>query len=124
MQRYVWLARLIDELLGMVDAKKIGIAQGVEISFLSEEAQQWVSVILEETGASISNTQAAKLKEFGKSGELTLAMVRLILSEEKPKERKVTLKSDKINRYFPEDYSNDDIEGVIIQLLEEWQSKQ
>lgn len=123
-QRYVWLARLIDELLGMVDAKKIGIAQGVEISFLSEEAQQWVSVILEETGASISNTQAAKLKEFGKSGELTLAMVRLILSEEKPKERKVTLKSDKINRYFPEDYSNDDIEGVIIQLLEEWQSKQ
>ena len=123
-QRYVWLARLIDELLGMVDAKKIGIAQGVEISFLSEEAQQWVSAILEETGASISNTQAAKLKEFGKSGELTLAMVRLILSEEKPKERKVTLKSDKINRYFPEDYSNDDIEGIIIQLLEEWQSKQ
>ena len=123
-QRYVWLARLIDELLGMVDAKKIGIAQGVEISFLSEEAQQWVSVILEETGASISNTQAAKLKEYGKSGELTLAMVRLILSEEKPRERKVTLKSDKINRYFPEDYSNDDIEGIIIQLLEEWQSKQ
>lgn len=123
-QRYVWLARLIDELLGMVDAKKIGIAQGVEISFLSEEAQQWVSVILEETGATISNAQAAKLKEFGKSGELTMAMVRLILSEEKPKERKVTLKSDKINRYFPEDYSSDDIEGIIIQLLEEWQSKQ
>ena len=30
-QRYVWLARLSDELLGMVDAKKIGIAQGVDI---------------------------------------------------------------------------------------------
>ena len=123
-QRYVWLARLTDELLGMVDAKKIGIAQGVDISFLSEEAQQWIFVILEETGASVSNAQAAKLKEFGKSGELTLAMVRLILSEEKPRERKVTLKGDKIGRYFPEDYSNDDIEGIIIQLLEEWQSKQ
>ena len=123
-QRYVWLARLTDELLGMVDAKKIGIAQGVDISFLSEEAQQWIFVILEETGASVSNAQAAKLKEFGKSGELTLAMVRLILSEEKPKERKVTLKSDKINRFFPEDYSSDDIEDIIIQLLEEWQNKQ
>ena len=32
----------------------------------------------------------AQLKEYGKSGELTLPMVRLILTEEKPKERKVT----------------------------------
>ncbi len=123
-QRYVWLARLSDELLGMVDAKKIGIAQGVDISFLSEEQQQYVTVILQETGASVSNAQAAKLKEYGKSGELTLAMVRMILEEEKPKERKVTIKGDKISRYFSEDYSNDDIEGIIIQLLEEWQSKQ
>ena len=123
-QRYVWLARLSDELLGMVDAKKIGIAQGVDISFLSEEQQQYVTVILQETGASVSNAQAAKLKEYGKSGGLTLAMVRLILAEEKPKERKVTIKGDKISRYFSEDYSNDDIEGIIIQLLEEWQSKQ
>ena len=119
-QRYVWLARLSDELLGMVDAKKIGIAQGVDISFLSEEQQQYVTVILQETGASVSNAQAAKLKEYGKGGELTLAMVRLILSEEKPKERKVTIKGDKISRYFSEDYSNDDIESIIIQLLEEW----
>ena len=123
-QRYVWLARLSDELLGMVDAKKIGIAQGVDISFLSEEQQQYVTVILQETGASVSNAQAAKLKEYGKSGELTLAMVRMILEEEKPKERKVTIKGDKIGRYFSEDYSNDDIEGIIIQLLEEWQSRQ
>ncbi len=119
-QRYVWLARLSDELLGMVDAKKIGISQGVDISFLSEEQQQYVAVILQETGASVSNAQAAKLKDYGRSGDLTLAMVRLILAEEKPKERKVTIKGDKISRYFSEDYSNDDIEGIIIQLLEEW----
>ena len=119
-QRYVWLARLSDELLGMVDAKKIGIAQGVDISFLSEKQQQYVTVILQETGASVSNAQAAKLKEYGKSGELTLAMVRMILEEEKPKERKVTIKGDKIGRFFPEEYSNDDIEDIIIRLLEEW----
>lgn len=123
-QRYVWLARLSDELLDMVDKKKIGIAQGVDISFLSEEQQQYVTVILQETGASVSNAQASKLKEYGKSGDLTLAMVRLILTEEKPKERKVTIKGEKISQYFSEDYSNDDIEGIIIQLLEEWQKKQ
>ena len=123
-QRYVWLARLSDELLGMVDAKKIGISQGVDISFLSEAQQEYVTAVLQETGVSVSSSQAAKLKEYGKSGELTPAMARLIMAEDKPKERKVTIKGDKISRYFPEEYSNDDIEGIIIQLLEEWQGRQ
>ena len=123
-QRYIWLARLSDELLELVDRKKIGLVQGVDISFLTEQGQEWVQGILEETGASISTTQSSKLKEYGKNGELTLPMVRLILAEEKPKERKVTIKADKISRYFTEDYSSEDIENIIYQLLEEWQSKQ
>lgn len=123
-QRYIWLARLSDELLEMVDKKKIGLVQGVDISFLTEQAQEWVQVIMKETGTNISTVQSAKLKEYGKKGELTMPMVRLILTEEKPKERKVTLKAEKISRYFPEEYSESEIENVIIELLEEWQKKQ
>lgn len=123
-QRYIWLSRLSDELLEMVDKKKIGLVQGVDISFLTEQAQEWVQVIMEETGANISTTQSAKLKEYGKKGELTMPMVRLILTEEKPRERKVTLKAEKISRYFPEEYSESEIEKVIIELLEAWQKKQ
>lgn len=123
-QRYIWLSRLSDELLEMVDTKKLGFSQGVDISFLSEEAQQWVEVIIEERGCNVSTVQSGKLKEYGKSGELTLAMVRLILTEEKPKERKVTLKEDKISKYFAEDYSSEDIENIIIQLLDEWKKRQ
>lgn len=113
-QRYIWLSRLSDELLEMVDTKKLGFSQGVDISFLSEEAQQWAEVIIEEQGCNVSTVQSGKLKEYGKSGELTLAMVRLILTEEKPKERKVTLKADKISKYFSDSYSNEEIENVII----------
>ena len=123
-QRYIWLSRLSDELLEMVDKKKIGLVQGVDISFLTEQAQEWVQVIMEETGTNISTVQSAKLKEHGKKGELNMPMVRLILTEEKPKERKVTLKAEKISRYFPEEYSESEIENVIIELLEEWQKKQ
>ena len=122
-QRYIWLSRLSEELLAMVDHKKIGFSQGVDISFLPEEAQQWVQVILEEQGCTISTAQSAKIKEYGKSGELTFAMVRLILTEEKPKERRVTLKADKISRYFEEEYSSEEIEDIIIQLLDEWSAK-
>ena len=121
-QRYIYLARLSDVLLDMVDKKKIGIVQGVELSFLTEQQQEWVQVALEETGVTISTAQASKLKEHGKSDELTLPMVRLILTEAKPRERKVTIKADRISRYFPEDYSNEQIENVIYQLLDEWNS--
>ena len=122
-QRYIWLARLSDELLEMVDTKKLGFSQGVDISFLSEEAQQWVEVIIEEQGCNVSTVQSGKLKEYGKSGELTFAMVRLILTEEKPKERKVTLKADKISKYFSDSYSNEEIENVIISLLDKWREE-
>ena len=50
-------------------------------------------------------------------------MVRMILTEEKPKERKVTLKADKISEYFAEDCSSEEIEGIIIQLLDEWSAR-
>lgn len=123
-QRYIWLARLIPDLLEMVDVKKVGISQGSEISFLSGEAQEWVLAVIRETGVSVSNIQAAKLKEYGKAGDLTLGMVRLILTEEKPKERKVLIRGDKINKYFPADYSSEDIEDVIIRLLEDWKNRE
>lgn len=122
-QRYIWLARLSDELLDMVDTKKLGFSQGVDISFLSEEAQHWVEVIIEEQRCSVSTVQSGKLKEYGKIGELTLAMVRLILTEEKPKERKFTMKSDKIGRYFSDSYSNEEIEDIILSLLDKWKEK-
>jgi len=122
-QRYIWLARLSEELLEMVDTKKLGFSQGVDISFLSEEAQQWVEVIIEEQRCSVSTVQSGKLKEYGKSGELTLAMVRLILTEEKPKERKFTMKSDKIGRYFSDSYSNEEIEDIILSLLDKWKEE-
>ena len=122
-QRYIWLSRLSEELLIMVDSKKLGFSQGVDISFLTEEAPQWVQAVIEEQGCSVSMVQSGKLKEYGKSGELTFAMVRLILTEEKPKERKITIKSDKIGEYFSDSYSNEEIENIIISLLDKWKEE-
>ena len=83
-----------------------------------------MQVIIEETGCAVSTSQSSKLKEYGKNGELTLAMVRLILTEEKPKERKVTIKADKLMEFFSKDSTNEEIETVIYVLLQEWKNKQ
>lgn len=123
-QRYIWLSRLSSALLEMVDNKKLGFSQGVDISFLTAEAQQWVLDAIEELRCPVSTAQSARLKEYGKNGELTPAVVRLILSQEKPKGRRVTLKADKIGKYFTDSYSSEDIENIIIGLLDEWREKQ
>lgn len=122
-QRYIWLSRLSDGLLAMVDNKKIGLAQGIDLSFLSDEMQGWIQDFLQKTGSNISMVQSAKIKEYGRARELTPAMVQVILNDEKPKERRVTLKADKISSYFNDDYSDKDIEAVILELLEEWKRR-
>lgn len=123
-QRYIRLAGLLDELLDMVDKKRLGFIPGVDISYLTEEQQYWVLEVLSTTSMVISKVQAASLKEYAKTGELTFAMVDLILSEKKKTERKLIINTNKISQYFPEDYTNEDMEVVIVQLLDEWRRKQ
>ena len=123
-QIYIWISRLSDSLLDMVDAKKIGIMQAVDLSFLSEDAQQWVLVAIQETNVVITTQQSAMLKESDKKGELTFPMVRMMLEKEKTVERKVVIKTERINNYFPATYSREQIENIIYQLLENWKSMQ
>ena len=98
--------------------------QAVDISFLSEDAQQWVLVAIQDTNAVITKQQSAMLKESDKKGELTFPMVRMLLEKEKPVERKVVIKTERINSYFPDTYSTDDIEKIIFQLLDNWKNTQ
>ena len=78
-----------------------------------------MQVVLEETGVIISTVQASRLKEYGKSDELTLPMVAAILTEPKP----IGAKSNHQGRQrsadiFQKIYSNEQIENVIYQLLD------
>lgn len=123
-QRYIWISRLSDSLLDMVDTKKIGIMQAVDLSFLSENAQQWVLDVIQEINAGITTQQSAMLKESDKKGELTFPMVRMLLEKEKTVERKVIIKTERINSYFPATYSRKEIENIIYQLLDNWKSTQ
>lgn len=78
-QRYIWLSRLSDKILDMVDRKKIGFVQGIDISFLTAEEQGWVQDIMERQGACISTSQSARLKDYGRKGELTPALIESVL---------------------------------------------
>jgi ParB family chromosome partitioning protein len=122
-QRYIWLSNLSDTLLGFVDEKKLPIRSGVEISYLTDKEQGWIEEIVGSTGVVITPAQAEKIKGYSQSKELTKALLNEILSEEKPKPRKITFKGEKLSRYFPEDMPVEEIEEKIIRILDEWKDK-
>ena len=123
-QRYIWLSRLNDDLLNMVDQKQIGITQGVNISFLSPVDQDIVlRCILNNKHLSISVAQSEQLKEYGQQGKITEDVVELILTD-RPRKRQVVLSSSQLMKYFSEDYTAEGIENVIVTLLEEWAARQ
>lgn len=86
---------------------------GIRLANIGEKVINEKEIVAERNGS-----PPLKRKKYGNNRELILRMVRLIREEEKPREGKVTRKSDEINGYFLEDYSESAIEGVMIQLWE------
>ena len=124
-QRYIWLANLLDELLDMVDTKKLGFLQGVDISFLKKKEMQWVLDVIKKVNINVSTKQSKVLKKCSQDGDLTEAKVWEILSinKEGGGGRKITLKSEVINKYFADFCTEKDIEEIIISLLDQWKAK-
>ena len=123
-QRYIWLSRLSSELLEMVDKKKIPLMVGVEISFLSTQYQEYIhELIKEDVGISITRTQAQHLKELFQSEKLSNEIIKTILLKEKTKREKFVIKPDRLSKYFDSNVSNEEIEKIIFQLLDNWKKK-
>ena len=64
--------------------------------------------------------QATKMKKYNGEGTLSEAVIDAILSETANKPVTVTLKSEKLTKYFPKSYSKEQMEDVITTLLEQW----
>lgn len=124
-QRYIRLTELIEELLQLVDGKKIAFLIGVELSYLDKTTQKWIYDYLNE-GIMISSEQIAELKKRQEEGSLTQATVSAVLMKRPvlKVKRNITINEKKLNSYFPGNYSREDMENVIYKLLEEWKKQQ
>ena len=124
-QRYIRLTELAPELQEMVDNKKIAFTPAVELSYLSESEQQLLLDAMDSEQATPSLSQAQRLKQFSQRGELTAAVMRAIMSEEKkPEIDRITIAGDRLRKYFPRSYTPKQMEETIIKLLEQWQKQQ
>ena len=120
-QRYVRLNKLIPPLLDAVDAGTLKFVPAADfLSHLSEKEQTYLLLVMERDEVSPSLGQAQRLKQLSGEGKLENNIIDLIMREEKPLERKVTIRSDRLQRYFPASYTPKQMEEVILKLLEGW----
>lgn len=123
-QRYIRLTELLPELLELVDGGMVKIIPAVDISYLTREEQGWVFQCIVGKGVSINGAAAQQLKKYSAEKTLTELAVELLLCSEKKEPVKVTLQGDKVRKYFPKEYSSQQIEAVIYELLDRWKNAQ
>lgn len=119
--RYMRLTELDAPLLEMVDDNKLPFRAAVEISYLTPYEQALLTEAMERDEVVPTLNQAARLKEFSRNNKLDENVIAAILSEEKPADYKVTLKGDKLRKYFPASYTPRQMEDTILKLLDKWQ---
>ncbi len=123
-QRFIRLNELTPQLQQMVDDKKIAMTPAVELSYLKPEEQTLLLDTIESEQATPSLSQAQRLKNFSQEGHLNEDSMLAIMSEEKkPEKNDLTIKADKLQKYFPKSYTPQQMEQVIIRLLDGWQKK-
>ena len=140
--RFIRLTNLIPELLDMVDEKKISFNPAVELSYLDESQQRDFLEAMADTQNAPSLSQAQRLKKLAQEGHFSYDVAFAVMGEpkkdeldkvvikndtlrllEQSKTEKVVFRSDSIKKYFPSNYSSEQIENSILKMLDQRMKK-
>ena len=122
--RYIRLTEIIPSILDMVDEKQIAFNPAVELSYLAEKEQQELYDTMQSEDCTPSLAQAQRIKKLSQDGRLSVDVIFSILTEEKPNQKeKFNIKKERIDRFFPKNFSEKQKEDLIVQLLESWYKK-
>ena len=115
-QRYIRLTNLVPPLLDLMDRGRIAFSVGVELSYLSQEIQQYLADRIELDDVTPSLSQAVRMH---KESNLTFEKVDEIMDEPKPNQREtIKLRREDFRKYFPANYSDKQIQKDILEGLD------
>ena len=125
-RKYVRLTELIQELMNLVDEKKVPIVLGVELSYLDHDIQGWVYEYIKENGF-LKKEQVEALRKQANPENMTQFTVISIMNDALPGNKasgRVNLSEKKLDKYFPSHVSANERERVILNLLQKWKEEQ
>ena len=118
-QRYIRLTNLVPPLLQMVDDGRIAFSPAVELSYLTRDEQAELWDLIGQEDATPSLSQALRMKQLSREAKLTPEVLYAILTEEKPNQKEqIRIKTESLRKYFPRNYSAQQMEREIMKLLE------
>ena len=118
-RRYIRLTNLVPPLLQMVDDGHIAFSPAVELSYLTRDEQAELWDLIGQEDATPSLSQALRMKQLSREAKLTPEVLYAILTEEKPNQKEqIRIKTESLRKYFPRNYSAQQMEREIIKLLE------
>ena len=118
-RRYIRLTNLIPEILQYVDDGRISFTPAVELSYLNEVEQQDLLEQIEENDCTPSLSQACRFKKISQAEGLTPEVIAEIMSEDKANQKeRIKIPAEKLRKYFPKNYTVEQIENEIIKLCE------
>ena len=119
--RYIALTKLIPPLLALVDEDKLAVSTAADyISDLAKQEQADLVSVMDKLNVVPGRVQLIKIKQHSKDGTLTVTVINKILSEGSPATVQVVLKQARLHQYFPQSYTTQQMEEVIVSLLEAW----
>lgn len=121
-QRYIRLNNLIPELQEMVEGNKLKFNPAVELSFLTPEEQEQFHEYIDSEGCTPSLSQAQQLKAASKEKSFSEDKLKNIMTARtpsvSPREQQIIIPLSKLERYFPQQTTSEQIISQIIRLLE------
>ena len=119
--RYIRLTNLVQELLDLVDERKIKMRPAVELSYLDEDSQRAVVDEIDLNQCTPSHDQTIRMRKFFTEGKLTPEVVSAIMGEEKPNQReKIVLRGDKVRSLIPKNIPVSQTEDYVVKALEHY----
>lgn len=118
-QRYIRLTLLHPDILKLIDAGRISLTPAVEISYLNSQEQSDLLYTMESEDCTPSLSQAKELRRQSQAGLLDMDSIFKIPSQRKPNQREnFKIPMDKIRKFFPRSYSQQQIENAIVLALQ------
>ena len=121
--RIIRMTELIVTLLDKVDTNQLAFNPAVELSYLSIQEQNNVAEVMAAYEVKPSLSQAKRLKELKQDGKLTSDKIDRIISEVKKPAKNEPTTNVRYRKYFPADFSQKQMDTVIIKLLTDWKAR-
>lgn len=124
-QNYIRLTELTEDLLNLVDQRKLPIVLAVEISRFSVELQRNLYSYIQKNGM-INKTQLDALKKFNYENltDYSLTQVLNDAVPEKKDDGKVIITRRTLDKYFSKNVTTEKRQEVILDLLDRWKRGQ